>query len=63
MLLSYESHANRTQAVADEAFSDICEYLTLSSINLDAVPFLDRRMQTVKLLRDQVTNVEMNECT
>ena len=47
------------QAVADEAFSDIMEYLTLSRVDLALVPFLENR--TTKLANTRKFAAELDK--
>ena len=49
------------QACADEAFSDVMEYLTLSRVDLNLVPFLDNRTNKLANTKKQIEDKE-REC-
>ena len=46
------------QACADEAFSDIVEYLTLSRVDLSLVPFLENRTSKLAATKRQIDHKE-----
>lgn len=46
------------QAVADEAFSDIMEYLALSRVDLALVPFLENRTEKLANTKKQIDVLE-----
>ena len=46
------------QACADEAFSDIVEYLTLSRVDLSLVPFLENRTSKLAATKKQIDQTE-----
>lgn len=58
---SIKAPVDDKQAVADESFSDVMEYLCLSRVNLSIVPFLDSRMENLNHLKKQIDKLEI-EC-
>ena len=55
---SLKAPSSDKQACADEAFSDIVEYLTLSRVDLSLVPFLESRTSKLAATKKQIDQIE-----